>query len=138
MLTKIEKIPEVEVASDELTYFEDLARKFAVKSVLPIFEGEHSDGDLGRVPELFETALTIGLASSPDMSMAGAEYGIWGSSAESSGLLPSIVLLGTVAETCGGIATCLNVQGVASILARRGRLSSQVLNSKFSPPYIEL
>jgi len=110
------------MSSDELEHFESLAKDFTQRSILPMFEEEHSDGNLDLIPEILETAFEIGLAASPDSEKAGADYGIWGSVIDSSGLLSSIVLLSTVAEKCGGIAMLLNAQGVASnILQQSGK-----------------
>jgi alkylation response protein AidB-like acyl-CoA dehydrogenase len=105
-----------ELGAEEIKHFEDLARQFATRSILPIFQGEFSDGDLSQVDDLVDTAFDIGIAGSADRSISGSEYGIWGSAVDETGLLPSMVLLSAVAETCGGIAMALHAQGVASNL----------------------
>ena len=105
------------LSQEEITHYKDLARTFAKKSVASLFGGEHPDGDLSRLPSVLDTAFTIGLAASPDRSMPGSQYGIWGSATNELGPAPSLILLATVAETCGGVAMCLHAQGVASNLA---------------------
>jgi alkylation response protein AidB-like acyl-CoA dehydrogenase len=106
----------IHISAEDMAGYQDLARQFAKKSLLPVFEGEHSDGNLSLLPEKLATAFTIGIAASPDTSMAGSQYGIWGSATDDYGLTPSMALLSIIAETCGGIAMCLNAQGVASNL----------------------
>ena len=103
-----------EVSRDEIIHFEDLARKFSEKTALPMFGGDHADGNLALLPDIINVAFEIGIASSPDSSSCGYEYGIWGCSADSTSLVYSLVLLATLAETCGGIAMCCHSQGVAS------------------------
>ncbi len=133
------------MSSDELGHFESLARDFTQRSVLPMFEEEHSDGNLDMIPGILETAFEIGLAASPNPESAGGDYGIWGSVIDTSGLLSSIVLLSTVAEKCGGIAMLLNAQGVASnILQQAGKeipgnpnRLALCLQEGHTPPYFE-
>jgi butyryl-CoA dehydrogenase len=130
---------------DELNHFESLARDFIERSIQPMFEEESSDGDMNLLPEILKTAFEIGLAASPNPNMAGADYGIWGKSIDSSGLLSSIILLSTIAEKCGGIAMLLNAQGVASnILLQAGReipgnpkRAALCLQEGNIPPYFE-
>jgi len=103
-----------------------LARQFARKSLPPMFDGECPDGNLGALPEKIETAFKIGIASSPDVSSTGSQYGIWGSDTDTSGMTPSLTLLKIIAETCGGVAMCLHSQGVATNI---------LLNSNRPLPY---
>lgn len=116
MESTVKKINDSMLSMDEVNHFRDLAKKFAKKSILPIFEAEYPDGNLDLLPGLLDIAFEIGIAASPDKSMTGSEYGIWGSTTDTIGLIPSITLLSTIAETCGGIAMCLNTQGVSANL----------------------
>jgi alkylation response protein AidB-like acyl-CoA dehydrogenase len=130
---------------DELKQFESLAEGFAQKDVQSMFEGEHPDGDLERLPEILNISFEIGLAVSPDPHMDGAEYGIWGRGIDSFGLLSSISLLSIIAEKCGGVAMLLNAQGVASnILLHTGKnipgnptRVALCLQESNMPPYFE-
>lgn len=118
----IEKDTIMSISNEELEHFKDLAVQFSKKSLLPMFEGEFSDGNLEILPDILDITFETGLASSPDVSMTGSEYGIWGLGTDSSGLTSSIELLTILAETCGGVAMCLNAQGVASnILLTAGK-----------------
>lgn len=131
------------LSNEELQGFKDLALQFSKKSLLPMFEGEFSDGNLGMLPGIHDTAYVIGLASSPDLSMEGSEYGIWGKSTDSSGLISSIEILSIIAETCGGTAMSLNAQGVASnLLLCAGKelpfnhkIAALCFQEGFTPPY---
>jgi len=114
-----------ELGSEELKQFEELARQYASRSVLPIFEGEFSDGDLSRLGELIDTAFEIGLMSAPDPESPGSELGVWGSATDEVGMLPSVMLLGAVAETCGGIAMAVHAQGVASNLLAHAKYAEK-------------
>ena len=98
---------------EEVYHFEQLARDFSKKTILPMFEGDTADGDLTKIKDILNKAFDVGIAASAKESMQGSEYGIWGSSIERSGLLTSLVLLSVTAETCGGIAMCLHAQGLA-------------------------
>ncbi|MBN1364192.1 MAG: acyl-CoA dehydrogenase [Syntrophaceae bacterium] len=112
----MEKEPAYGICAEDAAHYQDLARQYAKKSVLPIFEGEYSDGNLALLPEKLKTAFEIGIAATPDESLAGCQYGIWGSAADEQGIMPSVLLLSIIAETCGGVAMCLHAQGVASNL----------------------
>ncbi len=107
---------------DELEHFESLAIDFSKRHIQPMFEGEHSDGDQEAVPVILDKAFELGIAVSPDPSSEGREYGIWGTSIDSSGLLSSMILLQRIAEQCGGIAMLLHAQGLsANILLQSGK-----------------
>ena len=109
------------VGREELKRFEELARRFAGRSLSAIFQGDFPDGDLSRLGEVIETAFDIGIAGSPDPSLPGSDFGVWGGAIGETGLLPSIVLLSAVAESCGGVAMAIAAQGVASnILSHAG------------------
>ena len=116
MDTTLEKDLVYDISNEEIEHFKDLAIQFSKKSLLPMFEGEFSDGNLEMLPNILETAFEIGIASSPNATMAGSEFGIWGKSTDSSGLISSIELLSIIAKTCGGTAMCLHAQGIASNL----------------------
>ena len=109
------KEPTHEMSSEELLHYRDLARQYSKKSLLPLFSGE-PDGNLDLLSEKLEVAFSTGLATSPELSMPGSTYGIWGSATDDQGMTPSLLLLATIAETCGGVAMCLHAQGVASNL----------------------
>ncbi len=104
------------ICDEEIIHYQDLARQYAKKSITPIFEGEYSDGNLTLLPEKLKTAFDIGIAAAPDESFSGCQYGIWGGATDETGLMPSLLLLSVIAETCGGVAMCLHAQGVASNL----------------------
>lgn len=104
------------ICAEDVMHYQDLARQYAKKSVLPIFQGEYSDGNLSLLPEILKTAFEIGIAATPDESLSGCHYGIWGGAVEEMGITPSVLLLSIIAETCGGVAMCLHTQGVASNL----------------------
>jgi len=133
-----------EISAEELLGFRDLARKYSKKSLLPLFGGDYPDGDLNLIPEKLEIAFNTGIAASPDESMPGSDYGIFGRAIDRQGLTPSLVLLETIAETCGGVAMSLHAQGVASNLvcsAKRLRRDPLVrvglcLQEGFCPPYL--
>jgi len=108
--------PVASICAEDMAHYQDLARQYARKSINPIFEGEHSDGDLSLLPEKLKTAFEIGIAATPDESLSGCQYGIWGGATGETGLMPSLILLSTIAETCGGVAMCLHVQGLATHL----------------------
>lgn len=102
------------LSAEEMLHYRDLACLYAEKSLRPLFDGEYPDGNLSVLKEKLDTALAIGIAASADRSMEGSRYGIWGSATGELGLAPSIMLLSIIAETCGGVAMCLHVQGLAS------------------------
>lgn len=103
----------VRPARDELEHFADLARQFSRRVVAPVFEGEHPDGDVKLLPGVFTTALDTGIAASPADGMPGRDFGIWGL-ASSQSREASLLLLGIIAEACGGVAMALNLQGAAT------------------------
>jgi alkylation response protein AidB-like acyl-CoA dehydrogenase len=115
------------VCAEDVSHYRDLARQYAKKSILPIFEGEFPDGNLSLLPEKLKTAFETGLAAAPDPSLSGYAYGIWGRATDEQGLTPSIVLLSTVAEVCGGVAMGLHAQGVATHI---------LLQSKQTLPFV--
>jgi hypothetical protein len=117
------------ICAEDVLHYQDLARQYTRKSINPIFEGEHSDGNLSLLPERLETAFKIGIAAAPDESFSGYQYGIWGGAIDEQGLLPSMLLLSIIAETCGGVAMCLHAQGVATNL---------ILQSKKKLPFTPL
>lgn len=112
----MEKEPIGGICAEDVAHYQDLARQYAKKSLLPVFEGENSDGNLALLQEKLNTAFDIGIAASPDESFSGCQYGIWGSAIAETGIMPSLLLLSILAETCGGAAMCLHAQGVASNL----------------------
>ncbi len=103
------------ISAEDLLHYRELARQYSKKSLLPLFGGE-PDGNLNLLPEKLDIAFSTGIAASPELSMSGRTYGIWGSAIDDQGLTPSLLLLSTIAETCGGVAMCLHAQGVASNL----------------------
>ena len=109
-----------EMSSAEIEHFGDLARQFTKKQVEPMFEGEYPDGNPEFVPGIIDTAFVTGLASSPDKSSAGCEYGIFGCACDTAGLQSSSIILTSIASACGGIAMLLNTQGVASYIIQSG------------------
>ncbi len=133
------------LSAEEIQHFEDLARQFADRSVCSFLQGEFSDGDPARLPDVFETAFDIGIASLPDRSASDNAYGIWGPASEEMGLLPSVVLLQAIAETCGGVAMALHAQGLAcNLLLRSGyedasapRRVALALQEGFTLPYLD-
>ncbi|MBP7736075.1 MAG: acyl-CoA dehydrogenase [Spirochaetes bacterium] len=108
------------LSSEELGHFMDLARQFTKKQVEPMFEGEFPDGNPDLVGKIIDTAFITGLASSPDKTSAGCEYGIWGCASDTAGLNYSISILSIVGSVCGGVAMMLHAQGVASHIALMG------------------
>lgn len=117
------KEPSMAISEEDISHFEDLARKYAQKSVLAMFEGEHPDGNLSFLPGLMDTAFQIGLAATPDGSNEKNYFGVWGSATADVGIKPSLVILSSIAETCGGIAMCLHAQGVAINIILKSRHS---------------
>lgn len=119
----------ISISEEEIDYFEDLAKKFAQKSIQPIFEGDYPDGNLSYLPGLMDIAFQIGLAASSDTSNEKNNYGVWGKSTADFGIKPSMVILSSIAETCGGIAMCLHVQGVATniLLKSKNPVPSSIL-----------
>jgi alkylation response protein AidB-like acyl-CoA dehydrogenase len=111
------------ISAEEMLHYQDLARQYSKKSLLPLFSGEYPDGNLKLLPEKLDTAFSTGIAASPELSMSGSTYGIWGGAVDEQGLTPSLLLLSVIAETCGGIAICLHAQGVASnlVLQTKGK-----------------
>jgi alkylation response protein AidB-like acyl-CoA dehydrogenase len=94
---------------------------------------------------VIDTAFDIGISSLPDRSLSDSAYGVWGPAEEEVGLMPSVVLLGAIAETCGGIAMALHVQGLACNLWLRagfepvpgvGRVAL-ALQEGFTLPYLD-
>ncbi len=140
----MDKEPVSGICADDVMHYQDLARQYAKKSLLPIFQGEYSDGNLSLLPEKLKTAFDIGIAAAPDESLAGCQYGIWGGALDETGIMPSVLLLSVVAETCGGVAMCLHAQGVASnlLLGAKRKLSfvpvrvALGLQEGFYPPFI--
>jgi len=118
------KEPSVCISDEEISNFEDLARKYAQRSVLPMFEGEYPDGNLSFLHGLMDTAFQIGLAATPDASSENNYFGVWGSATADIGIKSSIVILSSIAETCGGIAMCLHAQGVATNIFLKSRNSA--------------
>jgi alkylation response protein AidB-like acyl-CoA dehydrogenase len=133
------------INSEELHYYQNLARQYSKRSLAPLFDNhDQPDGDLGLLPQIFQVALSTGIAASPELSMEGSAYGIWGSAVEEQGMLPSLLLLSIIAETCGAVAMSLHAQGVASNLvlqSKRPLPCSPVrvglcLQEGMSPPYL--
>ena len=132
------------ICAEDVMHYQDLARQYAKKSVLPIFQGEYSDGNLSLLPEKLKTAFEIGIAATPDDSLAGCQYGIWGGALEETGIMPSVLLLSVIAETCGGVAMCLHAQGVASNLLLQAKKkmpftpvrAALCLQEGFCPPFM--
>ncbi len=115
------KEPTVCISDEEIFHFEELARKYAQRSVLPIFEGEYPDGNLSLLTGLMDTAFHIGLAATPDISNEKNMFGVWGNATADIGIRSSLAILSSIAETCGGIAMCLHVQGVATNIFLKSR-----------------
>jgi hypothetical protein len=46
-----------ECVSEDAKHYQDLARQYAKKSISPILEGEYSDGDLSRLPDILKPPL---------------------------------------------------------------------------------
>ncbi|MDJ0766527.1 MAG: acyl-CoA dehydrogenase [Myxococcota bacterium] len=113
------------ISQSDIDNFGRTAHDFAKRSLAPLFKGEHSDGDLEQLPDIYSTALEIGLASAADPSMDGNEFGVWGAITDQDGTAPSIVILEALAQVCGGVAMAVNAQGVASNIAMQG---------SFAPP----
>ncbi|MFA5321358.1 MAG: acyl-CoA dehydrogenase [Smithella sp.] len=140
----MEKEPVPGICAEDVMHYQDLAHQYARKSINPIFEGEYSDGNLSLLPEKMKIAFDIGIAATPDESLSGCQYGIWGGATDEQGMMPSLLLLSTIAETCGGVAMCLHVQGVASSLllqAKRELSFTPVtvglcLQEGFCPPFL--
>jgi alkylation response protein AidB-like acyl-CoA dehydrogenase len=140
----MEREPVSGICAEDVMHYQDLARQYAKKSVLPIFQGEYSDGNLSLLPDKLKTAFEIGIAATPDDSLAGCQYGIWGGATGETGIMPSVLLLSVIAETCGGIAMCLHVQGVASnlLLGVKRKLpfmpvrAALCLQEGFCPPFM--
>ena len=105
---------ETPLTKSDIESFQDLARQFTKNSIRPMMDGDFSDGNPEMVPSIIESAFETGLASIPDITNSGKQYGVWGSMTDVSGTASSIVILSTIAETCGAIAMGLNAQGVAS------------------------
>jgi len=140
----MDKEPVSGICAVDVMHYQDLARQYAKKSLLPIFQGEYSDGNLSLLPEKLNTAFDIGIAATPDESLAGCQYGIWGGALDETGIMPSALLLSVIAETCGGVAMCLHAQGVASnlLLGAKRKLPfvpvrvALCLQEGFYPPFI--
>ncbi len=139
----MEKEPVGGICAEDVAHYQDLARQYAKKSISPMLEGEFSDGNLSRLPDILKTAFEIGIATTPDESFAGCQYGIWGGALGETGLAPSLLLLSIIAETCGGVAMCLHAQGVATnlILQAKTKLpfvpvkAGICLQEGFCPPF---
>lgn len=112
----MEREPVSGICAEDIVHYQDLAHQYAKKSLLPIFQGEYSDGNLSLLPEILKTAFETGIAATPDESLSGCQYGIWGGATDETGIMPSVLLLSIIAQTCGGTAMCLHAQGVASNL----------------------
>jgi hypothetical protein len=102
------------LSSEDIASFEELAKMFAKKSVSRMFETESSDGNSAMLPEVLKTAFEIGIASSADRTQTGSEHGVWGSASDTSGPVPSGVMLSAISEMCAGVAMCIHSQGIAS------------------------
>ncbi|MCP4132112.1 MAG: acyl-CoA dehydrogenase [bacterium] len=102
-----------EISHEELIQFEALAETFCQKTLSDFFNNETPDGNLPDLNAITNTAFTIGLAAYPDPESAGYDYGIWGK-ADKGNVLPSVLLLMKIAETCGGIASLFHWQGLGS------------------------
>ena len=139
----MDREPAAGICAEDIIHYQDLARQYAKKSITPIFEGEYSDGNLSLLPERLKTAFEIGIAATPDKTHSGCQYGIWGGATDETGLLPSILLLSIIAETCGGVAMCLHSQGVASNLLIQAKkelpftpvVAALCIQEGFAPPY---
>jgi alkylation response protein AidB-like acyl-CoA dehydrogenase len=134
------------IGTEELEHYRELARQYTKRSVVPLFAGEHVDGNLTLLPAALGAAVEAGIAASPDQSEAGSQYGIWGQPSGELGIAPSLALLSTIAETCGGVAMCLHAQGLAASLVLeppRGGLSERparvalCLQEGLFPPSLE-
>lgn len=140
----MEKEPVAGICAEDMAHYQELARQYARKSITPIFEGEYSDGNLSLLPEKLKTAFETGIAATPDGSLAGCQYGIWGGAIEETGIIPSLFLLSVIAETCGGVAMCLHAQGVASNLVLQAKRelpftpirAGLCLQEDFCPPFL--
>lgn len=140
----MEREPWGGICAEDAAHYQDLARQYTKKSITPIFEGEYSDGKLSLLPEKLKTAFDIGIAAAPDESLSGCHYGIWGGATEEQGIIPSVLLLSIIAETCGGVAMCLHAQGMATnlILQSKKKLPFTPVKvglsfqEEFCPPFL--
>lgn len=103
------------ITDEELSQFRDLAKKFSLGQIRPLLEESLPDGRLTRISEIINSAYALGIITTADELSPGYEFGIWGKASDRN-IGPSAALLGTIAETCGGIAFCCHVQGVPSYL----------------------
>lgn len=99
---------------DQLSAFTETARRFAVNEVAPLVGTEGRDGDLGRLPELFAKAESVGLVASPDPESAGYEYGAWGMMCVGEGPAFSLAILRELAVACAGFAASVHFAGLGA------------------------
>ncbi len=95
------------LSQQEAQAFLQLTQKFSRQTIRPVMSAEFSDGDLSKIPKIFEQADAAGLLASSENT-----YGIWGKDLEqNSGL--SLQMLALLAESCAGTATCFHFRGLA-------------------------
>lgn len=98
----------------QLSAFVGTARRFAMNEVAPLVGTEGRDGDLGRLPDLFEKAESVGLVASANPDSPGYEYGAWGTMCGAEGPAFSLAILHELAVACAGFASSVQFAGLGA------------------------
>ena len=99
---------------EQLSAFEETARRFASNEVAPMVGTEGRDGRLEALPELFKTAVSVGLVASPNPDSPGHEYGVWGKACGEEGPGFSLILLREIAMACAGVSAGIHFAGLGA------------------------
>jgi len=111
----MEKEPVSGICAEDIVHYRDLAVSSPESPLLPFSEANFPT-EIYRFCRIFSKLLLKPDCHNSRRIIAGSQYGIWGSATDEQGMMPSLLLLSTIAETCGGVAMCLHAQGVASNL----------------------
>lgn len=125
--------------TDDLAAFADAVGDFGEHVQRVLFDpraGEGPDGDLDAVPELVDQARRLGLFADPGAAGSGADdeardaaardYAVWGGHITDDGCGLSLEQLGTLGETCAGLAAAVHAQGIGWLAARAAGLPGEV------------
>lgn len=103
------------MSKPEIQGFIETARRFVKLEVSPMVGTEGRDGNLSKLPQIVESAASIGLTASADPQSPGYECGIWGKACLTESPAASVAILEEVAAACAGVAACLHFSSLAAL-----------------------
>ncbi|MFN8036779.1 MAG: acyl-CoA dehydrogenase family protein [Acidimicrobiia bacterium] len=73
------------------------------------------DGDLAAIPALLGEARSTGLMSDPAPEEFDGDFGVWGGHVLDHGCRLSLLTLGSLGESCAGLAAAVHAQGIGCL-----------------------